>query len=352
MTLRGLGVELETDRTFPRSLESFASLEAAGADALWVPEAYGYDAASQLGALSARTGTATLGTAVIPVQGRAPALIAMTATTLDALSGGRFALGLGASGPGVVEGFYGVPFDAPVSRMRDTIAVCRKVWLREGPLRHDGPAIAIPLAGSDAQPVKPMVRPLRSSIPIWVGALGRRMVELTAEVADGWLTTMYAPEKAAEVWGDSLQRGSERRDPARGPLRIAAGGIAAIGDDDELGPAREQARTWLGRLIGAMGTERRNAYRDVAGAYGHAAAAERIGRAYRDGGIAAAGAAVPEDLVDAMTLIGTPERVVSRLAAYAAAGVTDLKIAPVATASHDAASVVRTLRAALPVVSP
>src|SRR5258708_3932205 len=186
------------------------------------------------GYLAARTERIQIGAAILPIYTRTPTLLAMTAAGVDALSDGRCILGLGASGPQVVEGFHGVAYDAPLGRTREIVDICRQVWRRE-PVVHDGTHYHVPLPPGQGtglgKPLKLINRPVRSRIPIYVAALGPNNVQMTAEIADGWLPLFWVPEKAAEVFGPSLAAGSAARDPEPGPLEIAAGGLAASGDD-------------------------------------------------------------------------------------------------------------------------
>src|SRR3984885_11189507 len=189
---------------FAESARQVVELEAAGLDVVWVAEAYGFDSPSLMGYLAAKTTRVEIGSAILPIYSRTPTLIAMTAAGIDALSGGRFLLGLGASGPQVIEGFHGVPYDRPLTRTREIIEICRDVWAREAPLRHEGAAYQIPLPPGQGtglgKALKIIGPPARARIPIWVAALGEKNLALTAEVADGWLPVFFMPEKAKEVF--------------------------------------------------------------------------------------------------------------------------------------------------------
>src|SRR5580693_155904 len=225
---------------FAESARQAAELEKVGLDTVWVAEAYGFDAPSFMGYLAAKTERVEIGAAILPIYSRTPTLIAMTAAGIDALSGGRCVLGLGASGPQVIEGFHGVPYTQPLTRTREIIEICRTVWAREAPLTHDGAVFHIPLPAGQGtglgKALKIIGHPVRSRIPIWVASLGEKNVAMTAEVADGWLPIFFVPEKANDVFGDSLKAGTAKRDPSLGPLQIAAGGIFAIGEESEVGP--------------------------------------------------------------------------------------------------------------------
>src|SRR5579863_6459836 len=213
---------------FKEAAHSVAEMERAGLDLVWGAEVYGFDSPSLMGYLAALTETVQIGSGIMNIYSRTPSLIAMTAAGLDALSDGRFHLGLGASGPQVIEGWHGVPYRAPLERTRETIDICRKVWAREEPLTYDGRLFTVPLPPDQGtglgKPLKIINHPVRARIPVWVAALGEKNVAMTAEVADGWIPIFFAPEKAPQVWGDALAHGGSKRDPALEPLRITAGG--------------------------------------------------------------------------------------------------------------------------------
>jgi F420-dependent oxidoreductase-like protein len=314
--------------------ESFArylqELEKAGVEYLWAGEAYTADAVSTMGFVAAVTTRAQIGSSILPLYTRTPSLLAMTAVGLDKLSGGRFILGLGASGPQVIEGFHGVPYDAPLARTAEIIDICRSVWRRER-LEHTGARYQIPLAEGQGtglgKPLKLIDHPVRERIPIYVASLGPRNVELTAAIADGWLPLHYWPDRAGEVWGAPLQAGMARREAGLQPLEIVAGGSLAIGNDVE--HLRELARPMLALYFGGMGARGQNFYNDVLKRYGFEQEAEQIQDAYLGGDKAAAAAMVPAELVEGMSLIGTEGFVRDRIAAYRASGVTILNVRPV-----------------------
>ena len=307
-----------------------AELEHAGLDVVWVAEAYSFDAPSLMGYLAARTERVQIGAAILPIYTRTPTLLAMTAAGIDALSDGRCILGLGASGPQVIEGFHGVAYDAPLARTREVIEICRQVWRRE-PVVHEGAHYRIPLPSGEGtglgKPLKLINRPVRADIPIYVAALGPKNVELTAEVADGWLPLFWVPEKAAEVFGPSLAAGSAARPAERGPLEIAAGGLVAIGDD--VTRIRELSRPMVALYVGGMGARGRNFYNALARRYGYEKEAELIQDLYLDGKKEDAAAAVPNDFLEKINLVGPAGYVRERLAAFRESGVTMLNITPV-----------------------
>jgi F420-dependent oxidoreductase-like protein len=305
-------------------------LEDAGVDYLWAGEAYTADAVSTMGFMAAVTSRAQIGSAILPLYTRTPTLLAMTAVGLDGLSGGRFILGIGASGPQVVEGFHGVPYDAPLARTAEIIEICRSVWRRDR-LVHTGAKYQVPLAEGQGtglgKPLKLIGHPIRDRIPVYVASLGPKNVELTAAVADGWLPLHYWPDRAADVWGDALRAGLARRDATLGPLEIVAGGPLAIGDDVE--HLRERARPALAMYFGGMGARGQNFYNDVLKRYGFEREAGHIQDAYLGGDRKAAAAMVPAELVAGMSLVGTEGFVRDRIEAYRASGVTILNVQPV-----------------------
>ena len=231
---------------FRKAAAQVAEMEKAGLDLVWVAEAYGIDSPSQMGYLAALTETVEIGSAILPIFTRTPTLIAMTAAGVDALSEGRFHLGLGSSGPQVIEGWHGVPFDAPLGRTREIVDICRQVWAREAPLEHHGKYYDMPLAEGQGtglgKALKIIGRPVRSRIPVWVASLGEKNVAMTAEIADGWIPMLFVPEKAQNVWGESLDAGKAKRDPELGPLQITVGGMVAIGEGDDVKALRDMAR--------------------------------------------------------------------------------------------------------------
>ncbi len=314
--------------------DSFArhlrALENAGVEYLWSGEAYTSDAVSTLGFVAAVTTKAQIGSSILPLYTRTPSLLAMTAVGLDRLSGGRFNLGIGASGPQVIEGFHGLPYDAPVARTAEIIDICRSVWRRDR-LEYSGANYQIPLAEGQGtglgKPLKLIDHPVRERIPVYVASLGPKNVEMTAAIAEGWLPLHFWPDHAADVWGAPLRAGLARRAGDLGPLQIVAGGALAIGDGVE--HLREAARPMLALYFGGMGARGRNFYNDVLKRYGFEKEAEQIQDAYLSGEKKAAAAMVPDELVEGMSLVGTEGFVRDRIAAYRAAGVTILNVHPV-----------------------
>jgi len=313
---------------FAEAADQLVDLESAGLDVAWVAEAYGFDAVSLMGYIAAKTERIKIGSAILNIYSRTPALLAQTAAGVDALSNGRALLGIGASGPQVVEGFHGVKYDKPVQRTREVIEICRKVWRRER-LEHDG-LYTLPLPSEEGtglgKPLKMLTHPVRATIPIYIAALGPKNVELTAEVADGWLPILYVPEKAASVWGDALAAGTAKRSPDLGPLDIVAGGMVAIGDGLE--GLRDLARPFVALYVGGMGARGQNFYNDLARRYGFEKEADEIQDLYLDGKKEEAAKAVPPELLESMTLVGPAGYVKERIEAFRESGVTTLNVTP------------------------
>jgi F420-dependent oxidoreductase-like protein len=307
--------------------ESVVGLEKAGLDVVWVAEAYSYDAVSLMGYLAARTERVEIGSGILPIYSRTPTLTAMSAAGLDALSNGRAILGLGASGPQVIEGFHGVPYDKPITRTREIIDICRKVWRRER-LEHDG-LYPIPLPEGQGtglgKPLKLINHPKRSNIPIWIAALGDKNVEMTAELAEGWLPHVLVPEKMREVFGPALDAGFAKRAPELGPLQITGGGILAL-EPEMWEPARQLARAMYALYIGGMGARGKNFYNTVMTRQGWADAAKEVQDLYLDGKKEEAAAALPDEFIEKATLIGEPSFVRERIAALEEAGITHLHV--------------------------
>ena len=307
-------------------------MERAGLDAVWVAETWGYDAASLMGYLAAVTNRIEIGAGVFSVYSRTPALIAQTAAGVDAISDGRCILGLGTSGPQVVEGFHGVPFDQPMARLRETMDICRMVWRRE-PVRYDGAAYQLPLGPERGtglgRSLKLITRPARDRIPIYVAALRPKSVELTAEMAEGWYPLFFVAEGAPAVWGDALARGAARRSPDLPPLEICAGGICAIGDGPEVEALRDAARPELALYIGGMGAKGQNYYTELFSGFGWEEAAAEVQSLFLAGDRGGAEARLPADLVEAATMCGSASYAREKVARLSEAGVTMLNVRPV-----------------------
>lgn len=326
---------------FHEAVDRIVDLEKAGIDIAVVAEAYSFDAVSQLGYLAAKTTTVELASGVFPIYIRTPSLLAMTAAGLDFVSDGRFRLGIGTSGPQVMEGFHGVEFDAPIGRTREIVDICRKVWRRER-VRYDGKYYQLPLPADRGtglgKPLQLINHPVRERIPVTIAALGPKNVELTAEIAEGWQPVFYLPEKADSVWGEALAAGTAKRDPALGPLDVMVHASLAIGDnvEDRLAWVKPQ----LALYIGGMGAKGRNFYHNLATRYGYGEVAGKIQELYLAGRKREAIDLVPDELVRGMSLIGPRGFVQERIAAFAASGVTTLLVSPAASDTGEAKSFV------------
>ena len=332
-----LGMIIDYAGGFAETVELVQAYEQAGLELVAIPEAYSFDAVSQLGYIAAKTEKVELMSAILQVYSRTPTLTAMTAAGLDYVSGGRFTLGLGASGPQVVEGFHGVKYDAPLGRTRDTVEICRQMWRRER-VEHRGKNYTIPLTKGDGgsglgKPLKIINHPLRADIPISIAALGEKNVALVAEISQGWQPLFFHPTKAKKAWGASLEEGLAKRDPALGELDIQLQMNFLIGEatPEAIGALRNQ----LALYIGGMGARGKNFYNQLACRYGYEAEAKEIQDLYLDGKKAEAAAAVPADLVEAVSLIGDEDSIRRQLAEFEEGGVTTLLLNPLAVGSEE-----------------
>jgi len=297
--------------------------ERLGFDSVWTSEAWGSDAVTPLTWVAAHTTRIRVGTAIMQIAARTPAATAMTAITLDHLTGGRFRLGLGISGPQVVEGWHGVPYARPLERTREYVGIVRAILRRDAPVEFRGEHYRLPAEGGTGmgKPLKSIVHPLRADLPIYLAAMGRGSVALAAEIADGWLPILFSPERMG-VFRPSLEHGFARgvRDP--GALDVAAMAPVEVGDDVEA--CRDRVRPLLALYVGGMGPPGRNFYNALVSRYGYEAEAKEIQELYLDGHHREAAAAVPDALVDEVALVGPPERIRDRMAAWREAGVTTL----------------------------
>lgn len=342
-----VGMMLNYAGGFTETVAELGDFEKAGLEIVFVPEAYSFDAVSQLGFIAARTTALQIASGILPVYSRTPALTAMTAAGLDFVSNGRFTLGLGTSGPQVVEGWHGVPYDAPVGRTRELIEICRLVWRRER-LDYHGRHYTLPLPPEQGtglgKPLKLINHPVRERIPIVVAALGPKNVALAAELAEGWQPIFFFPEKAELTWGASLAAGRAKRDTQTlGELDVIAAAPLAIGDD--VTHLRDILRPVLALYIGGMGAPGKNFYYDLACRYGYPQEANQIQGAYLAGRKDEAAALVPDDLVEKTSLIGPRGYVEERLAAYREAGVTTLNITALSPAHADRVKDIELVRA-------
>ena len=310
--------------------DSVTALERAGLDTVWVAEAYGFDSPTLMGYLAARTETVEIGAAILNIYSRTPGALAQTAAGLDNVSGGRAILGLGASGPQVIEGWHGMPYDKPLTRTREVVDIVRAALRRET-LQYQGKVFTLPLPADQGlglgKPLKMLTKPERPSVPIYIAALGQKNVQGTAEYADGWLPFLYAPEKAADVWGDALAAGATKRPAELGPLEVAAGGMVCVGDDVKA--MLDLARPTFALYIGGMGAKGKNFYNQLVSEYGFEAEAAKIQEMYLGGNKRDAEAVVPLELLEMCNLVGPESYVKERIEAFRDSGVTNLQITPV-----------------------
>jgi F420-dependent oxidoreductase-like protein len=317
----GLNLGYAPPGTNPAELVPLAQeAERLGFSSVWAAEAWGTDAVTVLAWIAAVTSRIEIGSAIMQIPGRTPANTAMTAATLDLMSGGRFILGLGTSGPQVVEGWHGQPWGQPLGKTREYVEIVRAALRREV-VEHEGEHYRIPYAGPGAtglgKPLKLMLRPLRAEIPIYLAAIGPRNVALAAEIADGWLPIFVDPERFDGAFGASLAG-------AREGFEIAASVTVLVGDD--VPALRDALKPYLALYVGGMGSKGKNFYNSLMRRYGWEAEAERIQELYLAGHQREAIAAVPDELVDAVSLVGPKERIRDRLAVWEETPVTTLNV--------------------------
>jgi F420-dependent oxidoreductase-like protein len=343
-----IGMSLNYAGGFAETVEELADYERAGLDIVFVPEAYSFDAVSQLGYIAARTERLQIASGILQLYSRTPALTAMTAAGLDYVSNGRFNLGIGASGPQVIEGWHGVPYDAPLGRTREIIEICRRVWARER-LTYEGKHYQIPLAAGQGtglgKPLKLINHPVRDHIPVILAAIGPKNVTLAAELAEGWEPIFYMPEKAAEVWGEPLAAGKAKRSAELGPLDVFAQAGLAIGED--VSGYLDLLKPMLALYVGGMGAPRDkgpNFYFNLATRYGYGSEAEKIQDAYLAGRKDEAASYVPDELVERISLIGPPGFVAERVAALRESGVTTLNVTPMAATHAERVALIEQIR--------
>jgi F420-dependent oxidoreductase-like protein len=340
-----IGMALKYSGGFKESVAELADYEKAGLDIVFVAEAYSFDAVSQMGYIAAKTERLEIASGILPIYSRTPTLMAMTAAGLDYVSDGRFTLGIGASGPQVIEGFHGVPYTAPLGRTREVIEICRQVWRRER-VQYEGRHYTVPLPAGQGtglgKPLKIINHPVRPRIPIVVAAIGPKNVELTAELAEGWEPIFYVPEKAAEVWGPALAAGKAKRDPELGELDVIAQASLAIGDD--VAGLLEFGRPMAALYIGGMGAKGRNFYNDLARRYGYEKEAELIQDLYLEGKKEEAAAQVPAELLEKMSLVGSEGYVRDRVQAMKESGVTTLNVTPLGRTHEERLRLIDTIK--------
>ncbi|MEX0992401.1 MAG: LLM class F420-dependent oxidoreductase [Solirubrobacterales bacterium] len=316
----GLGVSGE------EQLQMAQAADELGYESVWAAEAYGSDTATVLAWLASNTERVRIGSGIFQMPARTPAMTAMTAATLDNISGGRMICGLGISGPQVVEGWHGQPFDKPLGRTREYVAIMRKALGRET-VTFDGEFYKLPLPGGQGRPLKLIIKPVQERIPIYIAAIGPKNTALTAEIADGWLPTIFSPEHM-DTFRPALEEGVARAGRSLDGFDIAP--MVSLAIDSDHDSARNLMRPFLALYIGGMGSRDRNFYNQLVTRYGYGDDAKRIQDLYLDQRYDEAMAAIPVELIDQVTLAGPSEFVRERLDAYRAAGVGTLMISPVA----------------------
>ncbi|MCL3818726.1 LLM class F420-dependent oxidoreductase [Aeromicrobium wangtongii] len=342
-----IGMPINYVGEFSQTVEELREYEAVGLDLVLLAEAYTYDSVSQLGYIAAKTSTLQIASSILNIYSRTPTVLAMTAAGLDFVSDGRFILGIGASGPQVVEGFHGVKYEAPSGRMREVVDICRQVWRREK-VEHRGKYYQVPLTKEDGgsglgKPLRLINHPVRDRIPMVLAALGPKNVELSAEIFEGWEPIFYLPERAEEAFGEALAAGKAKRSPDLPPLEIIVDTRMLITEDaDELAVAVQEVRDNLALYIGGMGARDKNFYNQLAVRYGFVDAAKEIQDLYLSGKKAEAAAAVPDELVHGVAMLGPAGHVAERVEAFREAGVTSLNATPLAkTHEHRVKDVAR-----------
>jgi F420-dependent oxidoreductase-like protein len=310
------------------NIDLILEAERLGFDSVWTAEAYGSDAVTPLAWIAARTTKIRLGTAILQMPARTPAMTAMTAMSLDSISGGRFILGLGPSGPQVVEGWHGVPYGKPLTRTREYVQIVRKILAREEPLEHKGEVYQIPFTGPGAtglgKPLKSILHG-RKDLPIYTASIGPAGVACSAEVADGLIPVWMNPERF-DLLEDSLEKGFARAGGGKSLSSFAIAPFVTVVMGDDLARCRMPVKGMLALYIGGMGARGKNFYNDYAVRLGYPAEAKRIQDLYLDGKKGEAMAAVPDRLVDEIALVGPASRIRERLAAWKASPVTDLLV--------------------------
>jgi F420-dependent oxidoreductase-like protein len=310
-------------------IELIQEADRLGVYAVWTAEAYGSDAVTPLAWIGALTKNIRLGTAILQMPARTPANTAMTAITLDQLSGGRMLLGLGLSGPQVVEGWHGQPYGKPLARTREYIHIVREILRREKPLVHDGEYYQIPYQGADAtglgKPLKSIIHG-RADIPIYLAAIGPKNVALAAEIADGWLPLFFSPRHYDTVYKDSIEAGFAAAGNGKSLATFDIAPSVAVMMGDSLEACWNAIKPQLALYIGGMGARGKNFYYDLACRYGYEDSADTIQDLYLSGNKAEAVSAVPTELVDDVSLCGTKDRIRERLTLWQNSPVTTLNM--------------------------
>ena len=307
--------------------ELVLAAEGMGYESVWAAESYGSDVVSVLAWLAARTEKINLGAAIMQVPARPPAAAAMAGATIDKLSGGRFLFGFGPSGPQVSEGWYGVPYAKPWGRTREYIEVVREIIAREGPVDHQGEHYTLPLPGGEGKPLKLNFHPLRNQIPVFVGAIGRKSVEMAAEICDGWIPIFFSVDAFEQTWGEHLEAGFAKGGRQRSDLEVSPSLQVAI--DGDLEAAKNVVKAGLVLYFGGMGSRKTNFYVDLAHRFGFGEVADEVQRRFQDGDRGGAFEAMPDEIVEATSLVGTEAEVAERVERFRGAGIDRLICSPV-----------------------
>ncbi|MGH2907392.1 MAG: LLM class F420-dependent oxidoreductase [Solirubrobacterales bacterium] len=322
--------------------ESAKVAEELGYDSVWTAEAYGFDAATPLAYFAANTEKIRLGSAIFQIPGRTPGNAAMTASTIDNLSNGRFNMGLGSSGPQVAEGWHGQPFAKQLARTREYITILRAMFAKEY-VEFDGEIYKLPLPDGLGKPLKLMVNPIQERIPIFLAAIGPKNTQLAGELCDGWLPYLYGPEHASYL-NENLKLGAERAGKTLDDVQISPSIFTAVGEN--LPELRDRIRPIIALYVGGMGARGKNFYNTLVSAYGFEDDAKTIQDLYLDKKYEDAAAAVPEELIDLVSLVGDKDRIADRIAAYKDIGTDNLLVVPMAADHEGRAEILRAVASA------
>jgi F420-dependent oxidoreductase-like protein len=331
----GLGLTADEQLRLVREAESL------GFDSVWSAEAYGSDAATVLAWIAGQTETIKLGSAIFQMPGRSPAMTAMTAVTIDQLSGGRMLLGIGTSGPQVAEGWHGQPFAKQLQRTREYVDVVRMALARER-VEYHGETYELPIPNGPGKALKLMIAPVQQKIPIFIAAIGPKNTALTGEIADGWIPTFFSPEYMHES-KKLLEEGAAKREGGTLPDDFDIAPMVSIAIDDDIDRARDAVRPLLALYVGGMGSREKNFYNQLVSRYGFEDAAREVQDLYLDGKKDEAAAALPAELIDQTTLVGSADHIKERLAVYADAGVGTLMFSPMDFTAEGRSRVLRTV---------
>ena len=325
----------------PGAAEAIAEAEKLGFDSVWTAEAYGSDCLTPLAWWGSQTERIKLGTGIVQMSARQPAATAMAAMTLDHLSGGRFILGLGVSGPQVVEGWYGMPFAKPLARTREYIGVLRDIWARQGPVTNDGPHYPLPLPDGTGlgKPLKASIHPLREDIPIYLAAEGPKNIALAAEICDGWVAMLFSP-KHEDMYRDALSEGFQRDGARRKPEDFEVVASVPLLVNDDVQAAADMLRPFYALYFGGMGAKGKNFHANVAIRMGYESMINEVQELYLSGKKDEAGTAIPFELIEEMSLIGPADKIRDDVAAWRESLVTTLLVAGDANTVRQAAEIV------------